>query len=84
MIDDIIETYRCLISCREKMPGMKLEDAFSAKAIADIKKEYGWLLKQSFHQADPADAKEPCAHEWIGLYGHPAAFECRKCGALRR
>ncbi len=28
--------------------------------------------------------KEPCDHEWIGLHGHPAAFECSKCKALRR
>jgi len=35
-------------------------------------------------QADAADAKSNCDHNWIGLHGHPAAFECQSCGALRR
>lgn len=36
------------------------------------------------HQADPADAKQPCAHDWYGLVDGHGVFECRKCGALRR
>jgi hypothetical protein len=43
MIDDVIETYRCLLSCCKKMPGMRLEDAFSDKAIRSIEKEFAWL-----------------------------------------
>ena len=45
MFDKVIETYRCLISCREKMPGMKLEDAFSFEALQIVKKEYAWLIQ---------------------------------------
>jgi len=44
MIDDIIETYRCLISCRKKMPGMSLEDAFSRAALEEIEKEFEYLI----------------------------------------
>lgn len=41
----VLETYRCLISCRKKMPGMKLEDAF--KHVTDLEQEEVWL-KQTF------------------------------------
>ena len=47
MLDKIIETYRCLISCREKMPGMRLEDAFSDTALEQIKEEHEWLKRLS-------------------------------------
>lgn len=45
MWEKILETYRCLISCREKMPGMRLEDAFKAEngAVDSIRQEYEWL-----------------------------------------
>lgn len=48
MLDSVIDTYRCLLSCRKKMPGMKLEDAFksSTGALASLEKEAKWLLKQ--------------------------------------
>jgi len=48
MMDSVIDTYKCLLSCREKMPGMKLEDAFKSEsgALDSLKKEYKWLLKQ--------------------------------------
>ena len=35
-------------------------------------------------QAVTPDIKQPCDHDWIGLYGHPAAYECSKCKALCR
>ena len=47
-IDDIIDTYKCLISCRESFPGMNLEEAFSYDAIQSIKKEYEWLQKLKY------------------------------------
>ena len=34
--------------------------------------------------SQPEDSAGICDHEWIGLYGHPAAFECSKCKALCR
>jgi hypothetical protein len=45
----VLETYRCLISCREKMPGMRLEDVFKSEtgALASIKEEYAWLHQQA-------------------------------------
>lgn len=46
MIDKIIETYRCLISCCKKMPRMKLEDAFSSEALESLEKEHKWLLQE--------------------------------------
>lgn len=45
-LDSVIETFKCLISCCEKMPGMKLEDAFNSEAFANMKEEYRWLLEQ--------------------------------------
>lgn len=35
--DDIRETFRCLISCRKNMPGMRLED--SGFTVSDLEKE---------------------------------------------
>ena len=29
-------------------------------------------------------ANKTCNHEWIGLHGHPAALECKKCGEIVR
>ena len=42
-LDDIIQTYRCLISCRDTMPGMALEEAFSYDAMVSVKDELVWL-----------------------------------------
>jgi hypothetical protein len=39
----VLETYRCLISCCKKMPGMRLEDAFSENAVKALEREYKWL-----------------------------------------
>lgn len=47
MWKDVLETYRCLISCREKMPGMPLEDAFTSGAVDAIKDEYAWLQRRA-------------------------------------
>jgi hypothetical protein len=46
MLNKVIETYRCLLSYRKRMPGMSLEDAFSSSAVEDLEKEYEWLLSQ--------------------------------------
>jgi hypothetical protein len=39
----IFDTYKCLLSCRKKMPGWKLEDAFSPEAVRDIEDEFQWF-----------------------------------------
>lgn len=46
MFGNVLETYRCLLSCRKKMPGMRLEEALNDAAIAGIESEYEWLLSQ--------------------------------------
>ena len=40
----IIETYASILSTREKMPGMSLEDFISVDSISTLKNEYNWLL----------------------------------------
>jgi hypothetical protein len=47
MMDEVLETYRCLLSCRNTMPGMRLEEAFSTDAVKSIEKEYEWLKQLS-------------------------------------
>ena len=42
------------------------------------------LHEKKYNKPLHADTKPPCDHEWVGLYGHPAAFECKKCKALSR
>jgi len=46
MITGILDTYRCLLSGIKTMPGMKLEDAFNSSAVASLKAEQAWLIKQ--------------------------------------
>jgi hypothetical protein len=43
MIKDVLETYRCLLSCRKKMPGMRLEDAFPPESIKSLEAEAKWV-----------------------------------------
>lgn len=28
--------------------------------------------------------EENCDHDWVGLYGHPGAYECQKCNKLKK
>jgi hypothetical protein len=46
MLDNVLETYKCILSCRKRMPGMRLEDALSSAAVTDMELEYAWLQKQ--------------------------------------
>lgn len=47
MWQDVLETYRCLLSCRKNLPGMRIEDAFKTETIASLEKEYAWLQQQA-------------------------------------
>ena len=47
MIKGILETYRCLISGRKNMPGMRLEECISQNGLRLIEMEYEWL-KEAF------------------------------------
>jgi hypothetical protein len=49
MWQDVLETYRCLISCREKWPGMSLEEVFKPEfdSVDALKREYAWLQQQA-------------------------------------
>jgi hypothetical protein len=46
MLDNVLDTYKCILSCRKRMPGMRLEDALSSAAVTDMELEYAWLQKQ--------------------------------------
>jgi len=54
MVQQLLETYRCLISCRKNMPGMRLEDAF--EDIGCIEQEYKWLQKHAVTMGIAEDA----------------------------
>jgi len=43
MLNKVIDTYECLISCREKLPGTQLEDVFTPETIDDLKNELEFL-----------------------------------------
>lgn len=47
MWKDVLETYRCLISNRKNLPGMKMEDALNSSALASMEKEFEWLKKKA-------------------------------------
>jgi hypothetical protein len=48
--EGVLSTYRCLLSCRKKMPGMCLEDAFNKSAVDDIEREYVQLSELAREQ----------------------------------
>jgi hypothetical protein len=43
-LDGVLATYKCLLSCCKKMPGMRIEDLFSDNAVLSLEKEYAWLI----------------------------------------
>ena len=47
MLNKVLETYQCLISCRKNMPRMKLEDAFKDNAVKDLEAEFEWLKQEA-------------------------------------
>lgn len=61
ILDSVLETYRCILSCRKKMPGMRLEEAFDDAAMADIEWEYEWLLSLQEKNEISADAAQIAA-----------------------
>ena len=42
-LKEVIDTYKCLLSCRKKLPGMSLDSAFSNRAVTELEKEQEWL-----------------------------------------
>jgi hypothetical protein len=58
------------------LDGKELSD--SMLSFPEVRKAYD--LYTSSQQSNSAK----CIHEWIGLYGHHAVYECKKCGKLRR
>ena len=42
---EVLETYRCLISCRKNLPGASLEDVFSD--LKPLETEYEWLKQKA-------------------------------------
>lgn len=76
---------------------MKIEDAIAEVNRAEsvygdrlncINSVYRALLEAAVvlrdHASQPKDSADECDHKWVGLHGHPAAFECEKCGCLSR
>jgi len=45
LINDVINTYECLISCRKKMPEMKLEDVFTQNTLLHLELELEFLKR---------------------------------------
>ena len=43
MYDEIIDTYKCILSCRKKLPGMSLEDALNDSAVRGLERELAWI-----------------------------------------
>jgi hypothetical protein len=43
MWQEVLDTYKCILSCRKNMPGMRLEDALNSSAFNSMKSEYTWL-----------------------------------------
>ncbi len=47
----VLETYRCLLSCRKNLPGLSLESAFNEDAVRDLEEEYAWLQQQKQYES---------------------------------
>lgn len=86
----VLDTYKCLLSCRQKMPGMKLEDAFSPSAVEAMKKEQEWLLDLQ-ERWGPAPATEglgegecPRCHKFeYRQRANESNPWCRACGYFK-
>lgn len=76
---DLFESISCLC-CEgpELMSKMELMSAINKDAGK------GYDICKRHLIAHAPDTKPQCDHEWVGLYGHPAVYECKKCKALRR
>jgi hypothetical protein len=46
MWEDILETYRVLISHRKNLPGARIEQAFP-RGVSDLEKEHEFLKRQA-------------------------------------
>lgn len=42
-LNNVIETYKCLVVACDKMPGAKIETLFSSSALKSLKEEQSWL-----------------------------------------
>lgn len=47
MWKDVLETYRCLLSAKKNMPGMKIEDLFRSCTTSELEREYEFLKQQA-------------------------------------
>jgi len=56
----VLSTYRCLLSCRKTMPGMRLEDAFNKSAVDDIEREYVQLSELAREQGYIEEGDDDC------------------------
>jgi hypothetical protein len=44
---DVLETYRCLVSAKKNMPGMRIEDLFGSCTTSELEQEYKFLQQQA-------------------------------------
>lgn len=58
MIDDVIETYRCLLLFVKNAPDMRIEDALSSDTIHALEREYEWL--KAFREERAKQGVEVC------------------------
>lgn len=77
-LSDIIETYQSLLSCRKNLPGMSMEEAFSAAAVSAIEEELEWLKGRRGQRTPPLTEADKRAEilKKCGLV--PQAF-CPSC-----
>lgn len=47
MWKDVLETYRCLVSAKNNMPGARIEDIFGSCTKDDLEREYAFLKQQA-------------------------------------
>ena len=45
MIDEVLETYDCILSHLKNMPGSRIEDIFPSHSIPGLKQEEAWLKR---------------------------------------
>lgn len=47
MWNEVLETYRCVISAKKNLPGTRIEDLFASCTTADLEKEYKFLQEKA-------------------------------------
>ena len=60
----------------------KTLDPYELWAVAQLMPDEG--IEDGVRRVEKFLGGKTCTHDWVEIFGSPAVFECKKCGALER